>query len=217
MGTVRAERAAARLLERACPSALIIAGFAAGLAAGQSPGDIVVATSVIDAGGGPVPGGSAPPTGPALSPDTLLLAAARRAGSGLPGFRMGPLATSSGLALSAGAKRDLAERLGSPIAVDMETAPAARVASGRRMPWIAIRAITDGPEHAMPVDFLRHLDDTTGEVSRASLARMAATAPWKVPGLVTLGRRAARAAGNLAAFIELLVQALDEQPDGCRP
>jgi adenosylhomocysteine nucleosidase len=195
MGADRAERTASDLIARCAPTTLVIAGFAAGLVADVAPGDVVVATSVVSVC-----------DGRRLAPDEHLLAATRRANP-IGSVRFGPLVTSDTISLTPDDKRSLASRFPDAVAVDMETAGAACAAVTAGIPWIAIRAITDGLADSFPLPFDRYVDPD-GEPDRSRIVLAALTHPRSIPGLVRLGRRSTRAAGNLAVLVEATVRAM---------
>jgi adenosylhomocysteine nucleosidase len=87
----------------------------------------------------------------------------------------------------------------------METAGAAQIAEERGVPWLALRAVTDGIADALPFDFDAYTD-AEGNVNRNQIVLAALTRPWKIPALIQLGGRSARAARNLATFLETLLQ-----------
>jgi adenosylhomocysteine nucleosidase len=178
------------------PDVLIICGYAAGLADGTAPGALVIADAVVD------------PDGGRHLPDAGLLAAA--SSIHLPGFPVsrGILSTGDAVLVTIGEKRALALRTGA-IAVDMETAGAARAAERRGLRWLAVRAVTDGPDENMPFDF-NTLADREGNVDRRRVVLATLIRPWKIPGLVRLGAGSMKAARNLACFLETLLRTLPE-------
>ncbi len=198
VGRERAARSAEQMI--CAPDArldcLLICGFAGGLTQALTPGSLVLADTVLY-------------NDDTFSADSTLLAAAESVRlSGLDA-RRGTLATGGRILTRADEKRALAARTGA-VAVDMETAGAARVAQSRGVPWLAVRAITDGVEDALPLDF-NALADADGSVNRGRVVRATLARPWKIPGLIRLGARSARAANNLAAFLAAFLEVLPER------
>jgi 4-hydroxy-3-methylbut-2-enyl diphosphate reductase len=128
MGRRRVQAHAGRVADA---SALLAVGVAGGLAAGIEPGDLVVASEILD-GSRIVAVPSAP-----------LLAAALRRLTGLT-VHLGPIAASAGIV--DGAARALLARSGA-LAVDLESAAFAEVAAGR--PYAVVRAVVDTAEHPL--------------------------------------------------------------------
>jgi adenosylhomocysteine nucleosidase len=198
MGSERSAEAAEKIAQVAGPEdQLIICGFAGGIVEGASPGSILVPGSVIDH-----------ETGDRHLPDREMIAAASAASA--PGIepRTGDLVSVRRVVVTAGDKQSIAEESGAE-AVDMETAAAARVASRAGLPWMAVRAITDGIDHDLPLDFNKLSSGgsvTAGRVAMAAMAR-----PWAIPGLVRLGRNSRVASERLAEFLAALLPALPQR------
>lgn len=87
-----------------------------------------------------------------------------------------------------------------PIAVEMETAAAARVAIRQGVPWAAVRATSDRADESLPLDF-NQLRDEEGDIRTSRVARAALAHPATIPGLIRLGRNTAMAAEALASFL----------------
>src|SRR5205807_1383048 len=98
------------------------------------------------------------------------------------------------------------------IGLDMETYAIARAAVTAGVPWHAIRAVTDGIDDDLPIDF-RHFTNGRGEIDRSNLAVWVALRPWKIPSFIRLGARSALAARNLALAVEAFLRALPENFD----
>ncbi len=65
---------------------------------------------------------------------------------------------------------------------------------------VAIRAITDGVDESLPLDF-NLCFDSTGQFRRARLMALLARRPRAVRPLLRLGRHSALAAHSLASFL----------------
>ena len=125
-----------------------------------------------------------------------------------PDLHTGTLVTADKVLVTSAEKRRLKEETGA-VAVDMETAGAALAAAERGIPWMAIRAVTDGPNDTLPLDF-NALADAEGDVDRKRILRATLTHPWKIPALIRLGQRSTLAARNLAIFLETFLKSLPE-------
>jgi adenosylhomocysteine nucleosidase len=187
MGAEAAARAAARLLDRpAPPRALVAAGFCGALDPGLRAGDLVAGERVVDERGGE-----------AIAADPALLAAA-------PG-RRGTIVSAARLA-RAPAERARLRALGGPgaLAVDMESAALGRAAAAAGVPFLALRAVTDGVRHRLPD--LEALVDAAGRPRPAALLRHLARRPADVAALVRLGLGARRAAPALRRGLRALAR-----------
>ena len=175
---------------------LIVCGFAGGLDPDLVPGDLLVANQVLR------------DLEPPLQPDAELLAAANS--FCLPGYIpcMAPLITGDRVLISAAEKRALFAKTPA-VAVDMETYGAVTAAEERGIPWLAVRVITDGAQHELPLDF-NAFTAPDGSLNRGRIVAATLARPWKIPAMAQLGKRSKQAAGNLAVFLESLLQALPD-------
>lgn len=188
MGARRAGAAAEALLHAWPPDLLVIAGVAGALSPSLQVGD-VVAADAVDAEGEilippvvPKPAKSAlSAVGTLLSIDRVLITAEekRKAHASNP------------LTLTPSPPR---------LAVEMETAAAARVAQARGVPWAAVRAISDAASESLPLDFNR-LRGADGGLPIARVALAALARPRCIPGLLRLGRNTSLAAEALARYL----------------
>lgn len=182
MGERRAHECAAALIAEAGPRALLIAGFCGGLARPVAVGDLVCATSALSTGH----------DGP-LEPAPIWVASA------LTALRAGSRAVHEGAILSidrpvltATEKRAAAAARPTAIALDMETYGAAAAAEEARLPWLAIRAVTDGLDDALPPCLDRATAD--GQPDTVAIACAAALSPRDLPRLLRIARAASKAA-----------------------
>jgi adenosylhomocysteine nucleosidase len=206
MGAERARRLTRALLERYAPRALLIAGFGASLRHEIAPGDLVLPDEVEDVS---TPQRNAQKIH-ACHPDSRLrLLACSIAMSGAP-VHSGILVTMPGIATPT-EKHMIASWNRRLAALDNETAGAAAEAEAAGVPWLAVRAITDGPDDEFPFDFARFTNPATGETNRLRVLLATLVRPWKIPALIRLGRRSSLAAGNLAAFIEMLLRVMGDE------
>jgi adenosylhomocysteine nucleosidase len=178
--------------------AVVVAGFAGGLADGMDVGSVVVADRVSDT---------------LSQQDYYAGVELLRAASGvqLPDVLVyrGLLATTGSVLVHAAEKQEFARKTGA-IAVDMESAAVAGAATEYGVPWLAVRVITDGVNDDLPLDF-NALANPDGSVNRGRIVASTLLHPWKIPALLRLGMRSSRAARNLAAFLHALLLQIDNQ------
>jgi 4-hydroxy-3-methylbut-2-enyl diphosphate reductase len=155
MGPKRAQRAASRLAHEPA-DAFAVAGVCGALDPRFEPGDLVVASALID------------PDGARIEvPSAALAATLARHGLRV---HIGPIACVA--QLSDGQPRaELARRTGA-CAVDMESFWLAPAAAGR--PFAVLRAVSDGPRH----EFWRPAIVTQGIAALRSLRRAAPPLGW---------------------------------------
>ena len=90
-------------------------------------------------------------------------------------------------------------------AVDMESLYILSAASHREIPAVAIRAISDGVESSLPLDFDRTFNER-GAVSLPRVLGQIVTRPRRIGGLIRLAHESERAAAALAGFLDVYVQ-----------
>jgi nucleoside phosphorylase len=91
--------------------------------------------------------------------------------------------------------------------VDMESFHVARQFRDENVPVAVVRAISDGNEQDLPLDFEKCLTPQ-GRVKAAPLLRELITAPQKVPELIRFGLQSRNASRKLASFLDGLIEAL---------
>jgi adenosylhomocysteine nucleosidase len=96
-------------------------------------------------------------------------------------------------------------------AVDMESMYVLAAAAERGIRSIAIRAISDGADSDLPIDFSRVFDER-GAVSVPKVIGQAVRRPGRLPGLIRLAHDSSGAASSLARFLEAYVQAIASRP-----
>jgi nucleoside phosphorylase len=195
VGIRAAASAAERILDATRPDHLVVVGIAGGIGAGVRIGDLVVPERVIDLASGaehrPAPLGGAAPRGVLATSDRLIVD-----------------------------PREIAEleRRGA-VAIDMETAAVAAVCERRGCPWSVFRAVSDlagdGSADGAVLGLLR----PDGRPDLGALARLLATRPWRIPGLVRLARGAdlasrTAAGAAVAAIARSAGSAAAELPPG---
>ncbi len=194
MGASNAATAACRLLNHAPPpDTLIICGFGGGLGY-QQAGDLMLVHRVLDCT-------ETPHAEYCADPILIKLGNKMR-------FRLlcGALATTNRVLITQQDKDQLFAQTEAN-AVDMETAGAARIAYEAGIPWIAVRALTDGAHDALPFDFNQFVTPD-GQTDRNQVIRAVLKNPLKIPALIQLGMRSSFAAKLLAGFLASYIPAL---------
>jgi adenosylhomocysteine nucleosidase len=156
-----AARAASEALVAAGAGALVSWGVAAGLGS-AAPGALVLADRVVELPDPKQSGDGDSVVIPANASWTDRLAGRLP----LP-FLRGSIAGVSRVLSTPAEKREVASS--GALAADMETAAIARVAQQAGIPWIAIRAVSDGVDHALPRSVIRAINGT-GDVQLGRLA-----------------------------------------------
>jgi len=103
---------------------------------------------------------------------------------------------------NAGEKKQLAE-LFSADAVDMEAASVAGVAEGNGIRFMAVKAISDAPEFAMPA--IERFIDTEGRFSQRRFVQFLLLRPTLWPATVRLAQNTRRATKALACLMSDLI------------
>lgn len=190
-GPRNAERALRAWLKAQRARAVINVGLAGALSAKLQTGDMVIAREIR---------GADRLFDASLSP--LFQTAAR-----LGQIRIGTAVTVDEIVCNATDKRRLAESVGlnETAWVDMESAAIAAVCDELQIPYLIVRAISDGRDEDLPVDFNR-CRDASGRVSSRRVVQAALARPRAFKGLLELKRRADLCAGNLASFIRQLLR-----------
>jgi adenosylhomocysteine nucleosidase len=192
MGARCAAATAAPMLDDPRPALVVIAGVAGALDPKLQVGDLVIADQVITETEVLTPSlipslshTPTPPhshTGPIVSLDQVLITAEEKAAAFAGRLPHPPTPPHPHTP---------------PLAVEMETAAVARLAEARRIPWCAIRAVSDTAAESLPLDFNR-LRDRSGDLPTSRVALAAITNPRAIPGLIRLGKNTSLAADRLA-------------------
>jgi hopanoid-associated phosphorylase len=175
-GEVLAERLAA------APPSIRLAisfGLCGGLDATLESGDVVVATRALG-GGESLPADEA--VARALA-DRLQAAGER--------VRLGAVADAAAPVLTRAAKAEL-RRVSEAIAVDMESAAAARFAARRGARFAVLRVVADPAGRDLPA-LAAHAVRPDGSVDYAAVLLGLCRAPWQAPALVATARDSAAA------------------------
>jgi len=97
-------------------------------------------------------------------------------------------------------------------AVDMESAIIMANFAMAAVPVVAVRAISDGADEDLPMDFDRCLTPQ-GAVRPMSLVNAIVRRPGNLPNLVRFGRQSNMAAQKLAAFLDDFVASVPASPE----
>jgi adenosylhomocysteine nucleosidase len=172
MGAQRAERAANNLLKHGA-AALLSWGTAAGLVPSVSPGSLVIPGVVISADQ------CVYPTHPTWHERLVLRL------KDCVDLSQGALAESATVLKSSTEKRILFERTGA-IAADIESCSVAEVAQEAQVPFMAIRAIADPADRAIPQSLLMAIDEG-GKLSLLTLLNGLIRHPAELFDAICLG------------------------------
>ena len=182
VGPERAGSVMARALQWE-PNVCISSGVAGSLRATYRVGEVFVAREVMEL-----------ESGRTIVTDRELVEAAERRG-----IRLAERLLSSANMVATAEGKGRLGRMAE--AVEMESFVVLTEAAARKIPAVAIRAISDAADQDLPMDFSRVLDDQ-GKVQASKVARSLASAPHKLPALLRLGRNARLAATKLAEFLD---------------
>lgn len=188
VGGVRARKVAAAALGWR-PDVCVAAGLAGSLRGEFRVGQVLAARDVMELENSRI-----------AAVDETLLRSAETCGAAI----VDRLLTVPTMIASAEGKK----RLGRMAAVvEMESFAVLKEAAAHAIPAIAIRAISDGADEDLPMNFDRVLDEN-GNVVAAKIAGAVMRAPHKLPALMKLGRRSRGAAVKLTEFLDRYVSAL---------
>ena len=203
MGREMAERATSFVLERFPVSAVVSFGLCGGLTEGLKAGDVVLC-SPLHHGDGPVPADSG--SASICHSDAGLLSLA---GKGFESRHIrwvqGACVTVPKVVSKPKSKQDLGKTF-SAAAVDMESYWIARIASERRIPFLAVRAVSDAMGDALPP--FNKFVNPDGSLQRKKAALFFLSHPQDLIRLFRLYRNAPIATRNLATAIDCLVVGL---------
>jgi hypothetical protein len=104
--------------------------------------------------------------------------------------------------LGSTAAKALAFRQTGAVAVDMESFAIAEVAAAERVPFLAVRAIVDTAQDAVPEVALSATRPGQAGLDSARVLAALARTPGQLPALIRLGRRYRTASRALAAVVE---------------
>jgi adenosylhomocysteine nucleosidase len=185
-----------RSLEQALQEELdvcIASGLAGALKPAYRPGAVLAARTVADVNGTRL-----------LPSDAELISRAGESGAGI----VEKFLVSDRVVSTTEEKKALG---GSGDAVDMESLHILAAAAREDIPAVAIRAISDGVESSLPLDFDRAFNER-GAVSVPRVLRQIVARPHRIGGLLRLAHESARAAAALANFLDAYVQRVTLDP-----
>jgi adenosylhomocysteine nucleosidase len=166
------------------PPFLVLAGFSGALQSGHNVGALILATDVLDERGGRWPA-----TWPGDRPTTA---------------QRGRVLTADAIVADPAGKRELGARHGA-VAVDMESAAAARVCHEHGVPFGCLRAISDDVDTELSPILLGLLQG--GRPSPRGVLAAIARRPRVVREMWRLARSTRRAAQQLAAALDKMIPA----------
>lgn len=186
-GGTRARQGLNDLLSNLEARVVLAIGIAGGLSEDLGVGDVVAAGRVFS------------PESEVPAPDSMWLDRAQQ----LDAVTLGSIYSHSEIAIDPVAKRSLWEQAGREPAqvVDLETASYARTASAAAVPYVALRAVSDSFDEALPLDFNR-FRKPDGSSDRGRILRYVLIHPSIVPELMQLRERLRHCARRLAELVE---------------
>jgi len=185
VGDVNARKSARAALEW-MPDICISSGLAGSLRCSYRIGEVCAAREVVDL-----------PTTRSLPADEELIQRANAVGAAIAQRML----TAAEMALSADGKSRLG-RMGE--IVEMESYAIMTEAAAAGVPAIAIRAVSDGADENLPLDFTATLDES-GNICPEKVARAVLRAPQKIPALIRLAWNSHFAAKRLVRFLDAYV------------
>lgn len=202
MGWRKAEEAARMALDRFPASSVVSFGIAGGLTESVAVGDVVLCSPLHaeDAASERSEGA------PLFHSDDRMVSLT---GCGLEAARLKWAQAASVSALAVVCRPDEKRRLGqacSAAVVDMESYWIARVAADRGAPFLAVRAVSDGVDDALPP--LQRLVKLDGSLRRRAAAWYFVRHPHDLVRLLRLYRNASRATRNLAVAMDCVITRL---------
>jgi adenosylhomocysteine nucleosidase len=214
IGIKSARDAADVLLCHYEPDALLCAGVAGALSPAAALNDIVVGSEIFQAHLAT----GVEPARVFVKPRYQLIEPSAAAAGGA--FHCGGVVTCDRLAATAQEKHAIFQKTAA-LVVEMETAAVAQVAADRRLPFLAVRVISDTAEESLPGELnALHRD---GRLQWGRVVSTVVSRPAAARQMARLGRRAARASQRLAQFLEEatrsgVITALARVPQaiGCR-
>lgn len=197
IGEQRASRAAQLLVENFPIRALIFLGIAGALHPSLRVGDIVIGKRIF----------LQTSTGRPLSSNERLVELASAACDQLDWkFFVGDLITVPKIIASSQEKREIYQETGA-LAVEMETAAAARWAAQKRVPFLALRSISDAADYTFKVD-ISQITDEQGELSLRKALRYLLRHPTALWELSRIKGNVTKAAGRLEPLVRCILERL---------
>lgn len=171
------------------PRAILHTGYCGGASPLAAPGALILPGEVIDFS-----------DGARMACDTDLLAGAKKMCEERKWpYQVGGIVTLDQVVSGPHEKADIGATHGA-IALEMEGAPAAKIAHGRKIPFLAVKGVLDAVVTSLP-DF-RECLFPAGEVRLMKLAGRLLKNPREMADLFRLQYCASQARGALTAFVE---------------
>ena len=191
-GRFATQRALARVFDSDF-DVCIASGLSGGLKSCYAPGDVLAARTIADVKGTKL-----------LYSDPELVSRAGASGARI----VDKFLVSDQVVSTVEEKRTLSA---SGDAVDMESSYVLAAAARRGIRSVAIRAISDGADSNLPLDF-NGVFDERGAVSIPKVIAQVVRKPGRVAGLLRLANESERAADALARFLEAYIQQMASVP-----
>lgn len=197
IGREKASRAAQLLVENFPIRALIFLGIAGALHPSLRVGDIVIGKRIF----------LQTSTGRPLSSDERLVELAGAACDQLGwNFFRGDLITVPKIIASSQEKREIYQETGA-LAVEMETAAAARWAAQKRIPFLALRSISDAADYTFKVD-ISQITGEQGELNLRKTLRYLLSHPTALWELARMKGNVKKATGRLEPIARAVLERL---------
>ncbi len=184
---------------------MLLLGFAGGLVPTWRPGEIALATAVVDARANE---GTEGTWHVPASAHALAQVAAARAGVSVKAAR---LLTHTHVITDPDIKATLAQRSGCDL-VEMEAAPFVALAERHQLDWLCVRSVFDTAVERLPA--LERLAQARGLNVLRELAILASTQPRSFASLPRLARRSAACGRKLVEFADAFFAAVAENTLG---
>ena len=204
MGSARAQKATAVLIQRHNPEAILSIGFAGSLVSELRAAHLVIARQVYALDDSLHEGPLTVSNGLACDPALVELAVAAARQRRLA-FRERASLTVPQLV----SQPEVKERIGDSVPVEMvemESYWVGRVAADQGIPFLVARAVLDEVGDHLPD--LANVIDETGAIARGRALRQFLSRPREAAGLIRLAASARRASQRLAVFAEAFVDVL---------
>ena len=203
MGLTRGASATHTLIAKANPDIILNFGFAGAVTAGAEVGDLVVATRILlhrdrlfsEQSGIP-----------AELAERLVEALGKGCRDKTLRIHRGTCVTASQIRKKSEVAKLLPAGTACPV-LDMETAAVARVAAKEKVPFLAVRAISDGADEELGFT-IEEFTDREMNIRPWKVVLTMARKPWIIPQLVRLAQNAKRAGKNLACAVTALIETL---------
>jgi len=169
---------------------VVVIGVAGGLDPGLTVGTVIACHRVLDASG-PIPPPDQDRLGRLLDHEGIFSGVAFQAPHVIG---------------TVDAKRHARAAIDQPnLVVDLESATLGRIAAERALPYLVVRAVSDGADDALP-EIVLAAQRQDGSIDRSRIVRHAVTHPGDAIRLSRLGRRVRRCAHALADAAEAAVE-----------